>query len=240
VNEPGPVVLETRKAEHTGTVIPYQAYVFRVVRVEPAGPPESLDDVRDEVVANVKQIQAFELAGQKARALAEAAREVGLVRAVAEAEELKALLSDAEAPPATTQSVTSRPYTGRYVRMLRPFEPESFTRQAGFINNVGMAPNLTEKVFAPAEPHNPEAPDGHRVLVAPVANNRKWVVAEVLQLSPIYRGDFDLRREELKRDVAMGAWETCLGGWFDPENILRRANYVPAAPTSQPEPNAAE
>jgi len=59
-----------------------------VMSVEPSGPPASLDDVREAVVEGVRRSKAFELAGEQAQALAEAARGGGLPQAVADAKEL--------------------------------------------------------------------------------------------------------------------------------------------------------
>ncbi|MFQ5806282.1 MAG: hypothetical protein ACE5I3_07525, partial [Phycisphaerae bacterium] len=97
INEPSPVVLGSGSTISPGAGLD-QAYVFRVIRVEPSGPPASLDEVREKVVKNVEQSEAFELAGEKARALAEQARRSGLRQAVAEAEDLKAMLSAADEP----------------------------------------------------------------------------------------------------------------------------------------------
>jgi len=82
---------------------PYQAFVFRVVEVQPSGPPASLDEVRDQVVADYRLLKAYELAGRYAEELGARARVEGLAAAAAGMTELKALLQAADenwTPPA--------------------------------------------------------------------------------------------------------------------------------------------
>lgn len=248
LNEPGPVVVETRKTGADPRAVPYQSYLFRVTRVEPAGPPASLDDVRAEALDNVKQIKAFELAGQHARALAEQARQVGLKQAVAKAADLRVLLGETEPPPATqpaTEPASQPAESGRYVNMLGPFEPERFMRRPSRLTYAGTeqleARSLHEKVFALAEAGTEQASEEHRVVLVPVANNRRgvaaetlefqpvWVVAELLDITPIYRGEFEMVREQLEQRVAWARRQTFITAWFKADNIIRRTGFVPAA-----------
>lgn len=228
INEPGPAVLETRTTEAAGDPTPYQAYVFRVIRVEPSGPPASLDDVREKVVENVKRSQAFKLAGEQARALAEQARRIGLQQAVAEAEDLKAMLLGNDESTAD-EPVASRPTTNPYTNMLEPFEPEQFVRRSRFIKNVGFASSLQEQVFALADQSGPDEADERRVVAVPLARNYKWTVAELLEVKPIYRGEFEMKRAELERQATWTQFRTFYNAWFDPENIRSRAGFVRAA-----------
>ena len=63
-----------------------QVFAFRVTAVLPNHPPESLAEVRDAVLANVKGIKAMDLARQKARALLEEAEKKGLEAAAKDLE----------------------------------------------------------------------------------------------------------------------------------------------------------
>jgi hypothetical protein len=226
IDEPGPVVLESRGGQDADPV-PYQAYVFRVIRVEPSGPPASLDEVREEATANLRRIKALELVGEHARALAAQARQVGLTQAVEQAEELKALLADTEGA-APLDPVTSRPADSRYLRMLEPYEPRQFTRQPRPYRNVGLAPGLPEQVFALAD-DSLDAADPHRVVVIPLAKSLRWGIVELLEVEPIYRGEFEMERSELERQASWSRSQQFFAAWFDPDNILSRAGWVPTA-----------
>ena len=105
--------------------------------------------------------------------------------------------------------------------------------QASPLKDVGYSPNLHEKVFSLADESGPDATEGQRVLVAPLAKTRKWAVVELLEVEPIYHGDFEMQREELEQQAAWIQGQVFYQAWFDPENILRRAGYVAAV---RPEP----
>jgi hypothetical protein len=227
LNEPGPLVVERRSLQPGADLVPYQAYIFRVVEVVPSGPPASLDEVREAVVENVTLAKAFELTGEHARALAEAARAEGLTQAVASATELRTLLGERDEPP-TTEPVIP-PLADRYLKALEPFEPETFRRRPDDIKNVGFAPKLHDEVFALADAAGSDAGAEHRVVVVPITGTRKWVVAELLAVEPIYRGEFEQIRRELERQNSWYQGRLFGGAWFSPENILSRAGFVPAA-----------
>ena len=70
-----------------------QVFAFRVTAVLPNHPPESLAEVRDQVLADVKGIKAMDLARQKAKALLEEAEKKGL-EAAAKDLDVKTVKSD--------------------------------------------------------------------------------------------------------------------------------------------------
>jgi len=55
-----------------------RAYAFRVTRLDRSREPTGLDEVREQVLADVRQARAFDLAREKARGLLEAAADKGL------------------------------------------------------------------------------------------------------------------------------------------------------------------
>ena len=187
----------------------------------------------------MKQIKAFELAAEQARALAEQARQQGLKEAVAAAEDLKKMmgmeLDELVGPPApeSPDRPASPDLSERYLRMLEPFEPEQFLRQPRPIRNLGYAPGLHEQVFALGEQAGPDATEPHRVIVTPLAKSLKWAVVELLEVKPIYQGEFDLKREELEAQAYMGRLQMFWTDWFAPKNILARTGYVPKLTAEQ-------
>lgn len=217
LNAPAPVALDTRPWPD-GQTRPYQAYLFRVVEAVPAGPPASLDAVREEVRADWRLAQAHALAGEHAQTLADAARGLGLKAAVDAADELKAILSAGEESEDSLLGAT-----GTDVAMLGPTAPPAFRRQASMVPHVGVAPGLHEKVFALAE--QPADEGAHRVLVTPLAKNFKWVVAEVHALQPVYRGDFEAKRPTLERSSLFMQQIEFMEQWGSLENIYARTGY---------------
>lgn len=225
--EPAPDPGIEARPDPTGRPVPYQAYMFRVIQVSPAGPPASLDEVRDQVRADWKLARAHELAGEQARALAEAARTVGLRQAVEAATDLRARLeTDAGSDTSSAPSASA-------AALLGPTRPANFRRQASPLANLGLAPELHKKVFALGE--LPEAEGVHRVLAAPVAKNFKWVVAELEGVRPIYQGDFDAKRENLERTTMFTRQSEFMRQWGDIANIHARTGYVNLRAGEQPQ-----
>lgn len=229
VNEPGPVLIEMRP-DADGQPRPYQAYLLRVTQVLPSGPPVSLDEVRDQVTADWKLARAHELAREQARALADAARRDGLRAAVEAATQLKELLT----PPAESAPESVNPASP--LSLLGPTTPPNFRRQGTPVPNVGLAPELSEKVFAAAT--QPASESGRRVVCAPVAKNFKWVVAELREIQPMYQGDFDAKRATLLRSRQFNQQLEFMQEWGDFNNICARTGMVSLLPkpAGEPEP----
>ncbi|MBU0638885.1 MAG: SurA N-terminal domain-containing protein [Planctomycetes bacterium] len=223
--EPSPVLLDQQSDPLTGNPRPYQAYIFRVIQVVPSGPPDTLDEVRAEVTEDLKQLRAHELAGTHAERLAERARAVGLDAAVEEATELKALLTQAE-EAATSQPSGPRLPRPRWLESLGPFTPSrAFSRRSLYLQNVGVSRNLPEAVFVLAD--EPAQAGKHRVALVQVANVRKWVVAELEEVKPIYAGQFAQLREQVAVRSAQMESSHFAQAWFATENIRQRAGYKP-------------
>lgn len=226
--EPSRLLFELRRDREIGQWFSYQAYFFRVIRVKPSGPPDSIDVVRDKLVQDLRLLKAHELAGEHARQLATSARAVGLQTAVESAKELKELLAAAE-EWASTQPAAVRGTRFGYTRYLGPLRPRGpFTRVPSYVHEyVGLAPNLHKQVFALAE-SQPSTGPVHRVALVQVTEDQKWVVAELEEIKPIYAGDFEKRRAELARTTEFEERLHLMQAWYDAENTLRRTGFVRA------------
>jgi hypothetical protein len=233
VLEPSRLLFESRRDRETGEQLPYQAYFFRVIRVKPSGPPDSIDTVRDQLVQDLKLLKAFEVAGEHAQQLASSARVAGLAAAVESAGELRQLLTAAE-EWASTQPAAVRGTRFGYTRYLGPLTPRgAFTRVPSYVHEyVGLAPILHEQVFALAE-SLPSTGPVHRVAVVPVTEDQKWVVAELEEIKPVYAGDFEKRRMDLARTAEYQERLQLMQAWYDAKNILRRTGFVWAQPPEE-------
>ncbi len=237
VNEPLVVLtytLDPRNRDFT----PRQAYLLRVSEVRPSAPPTEIGTKREEVVGDWKLLRAHELARQQAEALAAKARRVGLPTAVEEATELKQILTDAE--QATTQPVaTIAPEPKRYVQDLGPFVPQNkLTRSAillqaptDTINNI---PDIPPAIFDLGDEKVDETLS-HRVGQFPIANQFRWLVAELTDVKPLYEGSFD---KQLTSLVQSGRLRGQIGEafarlWASADNVKERTGFVPDA-TGQP------
>ncbi len=219
VLEPAPVVMAPDPMYKRWA---YQAVLFRVVEVAPSAPPESLDGIRDEVVSDWKLAQAFELAGQHARQLAESAREVGLEQAVADATELRDILTASE--QAATQPAEENappPRNPQYLSNLEPFASSGLTRNSTNVKpRVGRTATLAHAVFDLAN----ETGEHHAAAV-PIANQARWVVAELREVKPIYEEPFKQQLAQSALQVRRQEIGQFARGWFDPDSISARTGF---------------
>jgi hypothetical protein len=225
VLEPGPVVLTGPLDPATGRFAPYQAYLFRVIQVAPSGPPESLDLVRDRLVRDWKLVQAHELARQQAEALATHARGVGLTAAVEQAAELTGILTTAE--QAATQPADGSPprLVPQYLQNLQPFTPPGLTRQSTFVQRLGRVTNVPRAIFDLASaPTDDAAP--HRIASLPMASQHKWVVAELVEIKPIYAGAFQGQLPEASLRSIRDDWQRFYLEWRNPDNVKQRTGFT--------------
>jgi hypothetical protein len=235
VNEPSPdPAVVYRPDPLSRSPQPYHMYLFRITEVAPAGPPDSLDEVREQVLKDYTLSRAHELAGEEARKLAQRAREIGLEAAVAEASELRQQLEEAQQAQATDPNEPNTPFLAH----LGPFEPPGrFGRRASFIPKVGSAPKLHEEIFklsqeqpgpGPADESDSENRAVRPVVAVPLPPGLKWIVGELLEVRPLYAGDFAEQREALSEQVDNFHQQIVWRLWFDPENVRRRTGFQPA------------
>jgi hypothetical protein len=237
VNEPV-VVLTYSVDPRTRDFAPRQAYLLRVSEVSPSAPPTEIGNLREKVVGDWKLLRAHELARQQAETLTANARRVGLPKAVEEATELKQILTEAD--QATTQPAEPNlPESKRYVQDLGPFTPQNrLTRSSTFLqsptNAINNIPDIPPAIFDLADTPVDEA-QPHRVGDFPIANQFRWLVAELLEVKPLYEGSFD---KQLALQVQNGRLryqvnEAFARLWASADNVEERTGFVPEA-TGQP------
>lgn len=218
--EPSPLLMLNRNV--AGKNRAYQGFIFRVVQTAAAAPPDSIDAVRGKVVADLKLMRAHALAKQYAEQIAARAKEVGLDAALAEAAELKQIISDVQ-----VVRKAQSPFNESFLEALGPFEPaRPLTRQSFFIDRVGIAGPLAKKVFEMAETTPADSAVRHATLVQLTSPELKWVVAELLGVKPVYRGEFDQARVQVIQQLLRGEFTVFQQAWFDPENIRKRTGFV--------------
>lgn len=223
LNEPTPeVFFNSQGVDDRGRPANYQGYFFRVVQVAPAAPPESIDDVRQKVIDNLRYQTAHELAGEQAAALAARAEEVGLEAAVTEAEALRTLLRQADSPG---EPVESQPATaGKFEQGLNVVTPVRFGRRPSQVRGVGISEALHKRVFELAD--DPAAAGKtHRVAVVEMAAAGKWVVVELIEAKPLYRGEFDASLPRLEQGNPYLNQLIFYQNWFSVENVAARARF---------------
>ena len=237
LNEPSPLMINLTPTRRTAQAPSSQAYMFRVVEVKPAGPPDSIEDVRDRVVSDLKKKRAFEMAQTQAKALADHAKEIGLKEAVEAAEELRTLLTPVTPEPVegeeTPNAEALAKQAERYLNSLKPTEPAAFKRMPG-PNTVG-SPTLHEKIFESPANGGPDTSLPHPVIEVPNARGMRCFVAELEEIKPVYQGDFDAARAQLEQDATQSQAQFFFYTWFNVKNIEARTGYMPKLGTEASE-----
>lgn len=222
--EPSPVMMSFSG----GARGPYQAYIFRAIKVEKSTPPASIEPVRAKVVEDWKLTRAFALAEEHARKLADRAREVGLDAAVAEAEELKQLMAGATSRSATTRPDGKPALKVDYVQRLGPTTPtQKITRSTAFVPPLGMVGTQMKKVFELASADAATQP-GRKVQLAPLPATQKWGVIEVVELKPLYAGEFDAQKAAVRQSLVRTDVGEFQASFFDEQNVRARTRFQPA------------
>lgn len=232
VMEPGPVVVAP---DVTGQHQVYQAFVFRVTEVKPSAPPDSIDEVRVQVEEDWRDWQAFEMAREHAEKLAARAREIGLEAALAEATELRETLS-AGATAATQPAAEGTPpqRKPRYAEDLEIFTPNPIGRRDSMVvPRVGRTSTLPSAVLELTADLQDESV-AHAVTAAPLANQLKWVVAELDELKPLYAGEFEQQVQMSASQLRRGTIQAFQSYWIAPQNVVERTGFESALP----DPNA--
>lgn len=212
LNEPSPVMLGWMEGS-TGNDT--EAYIFRVTRVAPAEAAPSLDDIRDEVIENLKRKAAYEMALDYARQLRDAAANGGLQAAVDNATGLKAILESADTPG--TAEIETPGSTGKYVRNLQPTEMP-IRRVTTSLPNFGVTDQI-DQVF--------EMSRGD-VRVMENAARQRVAVVESLGIDPLYRDPFESQLPEVMRQQFSQLAQRFTLEWFNADSVKARTGYQPA------------
>lgn len=222
--EPSPVMLTRQRDPVTGQQAPYQAYLFRVVRIAPSAPPTSREEVGPKLVEDWKLVQAHKLAREWADKLAERARANGLATAAESFSELEQILEAGE-------TLDQQPNAPEYVEALQPQRPSRLTRNTGFDPKLGTITGVAQDMLALSD-----RDADHPVAVIPRASEFRFLVAELVEVKPIYQATFDQQLAQAARRGTQTE-QTIFGmGWADPENVQARTGFIAA---SRPEPEPA-
>ncbi len=200
-----------------------QPFVFRVVAVAPKAPPATWTEVREKLASDFKTKRAYEMAGEHARKLAEAAATEGLDAAVEQAIELREVLQAAESAAATQPVVEGTP-PKKYLENLKPVAATQVTRQFTSAPNIGFSQKIGDAAFATTT-QPVEKP--HRVLARPMATTRKWAVVEVLKVKPLYQDDFINALQQIRPMTNQISALTRLQEWCKTENVFKRTGFTP-------------
>jgi len=177
------------------------AYVFRVTSIDPNHEPAGLKDVRDKVLADVRDIQAFTLVRERAKALLEAASAKGLEAAVKDGKLKEPVESDWFAREKVVRF-------GNQAFALPPTLPE-----------IGISRPVVAECFRMAA-------DGRQRTLVTLAEARQVVVAELVGRKEPREAAYQRDRAMLADRVGRQVAETALRQALDLGSIQRRMAVI--------------
>ena len=201
------------------------AYVYRVVAVRPAAPP-SLDEVREQVVEDLRAIKADEAAEAAARKLAARSADVGLDAALAAEEGVRVKLGPAQAKVETPDPF-AREELPRYAfggSELQPTDVPGIGRDASFIREcfrLGEATTTTQP---------------QRVGVVKVETPRRWVVVQWVENVPLRQDEYDEKRPQVVMMLRIREVGEFVREYYSPEQIRKRAQWEDVTPKGAASP----
>lgn len=188
-------------------------YIYRVIDVKPAGPPDSVDDVRDDVIRDLRLLRGFERAREEADNFRASIPGAGLKTAFDSSETLPVLLQ----------------YPSGY------YSPEPFARRrkgsSNWAPHRNRAPRVADmqldaafvdEVFALAD-----RPEGDRVTLIADDKLATVLIVECLDLTPMRIDQFTAERGKLLAQINRTAITQAVSQWLDPVRIRDRNEFAP-------------
>jgi len=187
-------------------------FLFRVIGVEPAHSPESVDVVRNQVIEDLRMKTAFEQAREKLTVLKDKAVELA---------DLNAAWSQDEA----LKAKATTPEDGYVGPLDFPRRQYSFGSDTQVIRGLGaVSSEFVKACFAVGERPDEKA----RIDVLELPNTAKLVLVRCLETIPVTRDQYYKDRESVVRQIAYQRQSQAMALWTDPKQIRERNGFAPA------------
>jgi len=198
-------------------------YVFRVIKVEKAHAPESLDLVRDQVLADVRLERAMELARGHAQEMKElvtdkSLKEVWEAFAGFDADQKDQIGAWFEAQPFARSGKVFY-FSGRSFEL-----PVTIVDKAGGLDNRLQSEDFVSHVFDLLDKSGENA-----VGVLDVPGLEKCFLVQLAGVNPVSKSQYKLLKKDVQSGITAGRVETLKQEWFSREKIRARAGFVLAS-----------
>lgn len=188
-------------------------YVFRIIDSKPGHPAESVDEVRDRIVTDLRLLRGWEVAMARAEGLRSCSPDITLQEAFESDEGLIALqemgerVGFFESPPVARFRSAAQAATGR-------------NQPTAYIDfNMGSVPNeVIDRWF--------ELEDAwERTAVYELKDRATIMVMEWVETQRGRYDEFDEKREEIARQLTENRRREAIASWFDKEQIRARNGF---------------
>jgi len=197
------------------------AYVFRTMAVQPKQAPASWEDVREQLVADIRKLRGYEEAHRQAKMLAEQAAKVGLEAALKEKPDLNAKLGDKALK-------TPGPFARK--RALA-WGGQTFMFPSS-VPGIGGGEDLIDMCFSLGEE---QTTTPEKVKVHEPEDGRRWVVVQWHETLPVTEAEYDAQRPNAIQHLLTEGRMDFLKNWFDSDQIRARIGWEDVKPQRQTE-----
>jgi hypothetical protein len=196
--------------EHEGDV-----FVARTVAVRPPLAPP-LDDIRDQIITDVRKKRAYERAEKGAKDLAARLDKDTRLRDAFLADELLS----AKLPK--TAFLEPDPFALKRIggQMMPQLEPN-------YVRELGFDRSLTDALRPLVETH--QADGTHPAIAYEQKNQGRWLVIQIDGILPVTTKTYEDNRDAAMDYVRLNMMLEVVNRWFDPEQIRARVQWKDAA-----------
>ena len=196
-------------------------YVFRVIATREAHPAESLDEVRDSVVEDLRLLRAYETAGQHARRLMQATRSsaTGNIKDALDADEELAAVMEAGG------GVSVKFFEPDPFARVRPEQASMARSKPGaYVAGPGWLPGETvEEIFSLEQASDP-------IAIIEMKQDPKLLVVQWLETTSGREDEFQELRTQISTRMGSARASEALTRWLDPVQIRARSACVQVEP----------
>jgi len=197
------------------------AYAYRIIRAEPSRPPASLDEVREQVEKDVRQLHAYRRAREYAEKFLAKARRLGVSKAWDQLDE---------------------EWKSKLGKQAGPIEPAPFARvdqwlsdEPPYIRGIGKSDRFVQTCFALGEqtpgsqassaPATSPSTQPVRVKLVELPEQKRWVVVQWIETIHVPKDEYDRMRPFVARLLQERRGRTIAQRWFDPKRIAERTGF---------------
>ena len=197
-------------------------YLYRVIKVEKRRPPDSIEEVRDQVIADVRAWRAFEAANAHAQAVRDRVGDDGLQAAWDAYDGL-----DAETKTQCGSFFQANPFHRANAEIIPGFSfPVIVSDQAGARDEEGNLRHQINKEDLVAGVYDLlQAEGGDAVGAIEVPAIESAFVVQLAGLEHLTKADYDGYKQEIRNQMARTRSESLMRAWFSADRIRARCGF---------------
>lgn len=197
-------------------------YLYRVIKVEKHRPPDSIEEVRDQVIADVRAWRAFEAANAHAQAVRDRVGEDGLQAAWDAYDGL-----DGETKTQCGSFFQANAFHRSNAEIIPGFSfPVIVSDKAGVRDEQGkLRHQINKQEFVAGVYDLLQAEGSNAVGSIEVPAIESAFVVQLVGLEHITKADYDGYKEEARNQIARTRSESLMRAWFSADRIRTRCGF---------------